>query len=260
MNKDIENTLKEVGNTLKKHWGNPTGLQFKEDGTAAGVVTDLDIWAEHEIINALSTIAPGIPVVGEESGNNEVYEHFWTLDPIDATGHYVRGNPFCTTMLSRIENGIVQEAYINNFCTDEFFNATRGAGAFKNNEPIHVSHRDINNAYVELEAYIPDGTSYTIQKTLDDAKIIVTRSITAGYTFASVVEGKLEARIMYKPYGKLHDMAPGSLLVQEAGGAVRNIGTSTDTPYDVFNLNFVAGNKNVVDTLLAPSGPLNFLA
>lgn len=260
MNKDIENILKEVGEELKKHWGNPTGLQFKEDGTAAGVVTDLDIWAEKEIIHALKTITPDIPIVGEESGNDAVYEHFWTLDPIDATGHYVRGNPFCTTMLSRIENSIVQEAYINNFCTDEFFSAARGGGAFKNGAPIHVSNRGIDNTYVELEAFIPDGTSYTLQKALDDARIIATRSITAGCTFAAVAEGKLEARIMYKPYGKLHDMAPGSLLVQEAGGAVRNIGTSADTPYDVFNLNFVAGNKNVVDTLLGANGPLNFLA
>lgn len=256
---NIESLLKDVGKTLKKHWGKPTTIQFKEDGTAAGVVTELDTWAENEIIAALSKLTPDIPAVGEETGNDAVHEHFWTLDPIDATGHYVRGNPFCTTMLSRIQNGVVQEAYINNFCTEEFFSAARGNGAFKNGTPIHVSNRDINNAYVELEAFIPDGTSYKLQQVLDDARIIATRSITAGYTFAAVAEGKLEARVMYKPYGKLHDMAPGSLLVQEAGGVVRNIGKPADAPYDVFNYNFVAGAPAVVDALLAQDGPLHFL-
>jgi myo-inositol-1(or 4)-monophosphatase len=259
MNKDIENLLIELGKTLKKHWGAPTSIQFKEDGTAAGVVTEMDTWAEQEIINALGIIAPGIPAVGEESGNDEVYNHFWTLDPIDATGHYVRGNPFCTTMLSRIEKGVVQEVYINNFCTDEFFSATRGAGAYKNNVPIHVSSRDITNAYVELEANIPSGTASKLHESLDQAHIIATRTITAGYTLASVAEGKLEARIVYKPYSKLHDVAPGSLLVQEAGGTVRNIGTPADAPYDVFNLNFVAGNPSVVKALLDKNGPLGFL-
>lgn len=259
MNKDIENILKEVGKTLKKHSGNPGTVDFKSDNPA-DAVTDLDVWAEREIIDGLKHVTPLVPVFGEETGNGQTSEEFWTLDPIDGTGYFVRGIPFCMTMLARVKNKTVQESYLYNFSTDEFFEAHKGKGALKNNTPLHIQPSQTKTGYIEVEAQIADGTFSRIVENLHAHKHVSEKIITAGFIYGLIAEGKIEAYIAYKPYGRLYDYTAGSLLVQEAGGAVRNIGTSADTPYDVFNLNFVAGNKNVVDTLLAENGPLNFLA
>lgn len=254
---DIEQLLHEVGKTLKKHWGVPATITQKTDD-AWNVVTEMDIWAEHEIIGALLQYSP-LPVVGEETGNGRTHEHFWTLDPIDGTTGYVRGIPYCTTMLSRIEHGVVQESYIYNFVTDELFSAQRGNGAYKNGNPIHVSTRELKNAFVEIEANVEDDTYARIARETRLVGMLAPKTMVAGHVFTLIAEGKIEGRITYKPYGHLHDYAPGSLLVEEAGGIVRNIGTPTDTQYNVFDYNFIAGNPSVVESLLAQSGPLSFL-
>jgi len=61
--------------------------------------------------------------------------------------------------------------------------------------------------------------------------------ICAGYEFLLVATGKVEARIAYEPFGKPFDFAPGALLIQEAGGVVRNF---DGQDYTVRDVNFIA--------------------
>lgn len=258
MNKDIENLLKEVGKTLKKHTGNPSTVDYKSNNPA-DAVTDLDVWAEEEIIRGMERITPQVPVFGEETGNGNTAEEFWTLDPIDGTGYFVRGVPFCMTMLARVKNKIVQESYLYNFSTDEFFEAHKGEGATKNNMPLQLKPSSTKTGYIEVEAQIADGTFSRIVENLHTHKHVSEKIITAGFIYGLIAEGKIEAYVAYEPYGKLYDYTAGSLLVQEAGGTVRNIGAPADAPYNVFNLNFVAGNPSVVRALLDKNGPLGFL-
>jgi fructose-1,6-bisphosphatase/inositol monophosphatase family enzyme len=61
-----------------------------------------------------------------------------------------------------------------------------------------------------------------------------------------VASGKLEARICFDGFGEDWDFAPGALLVKEAGGIVRNIGSDS---YDYRNHNYIAGSKAVYEDL-----------
>jgi fructose-1,6-bisphosphatase/inositol monophosphatase family enzyme len=69
----------------------------------------------------------------------------------------------------------------------------------------------------------------------------------AGYEFVLVATGKIEGRIMYDAFGKDYDFAPGSLLVREAGGIVRNFHSDA---YDYTNLSFIACNQVVYEELV----------
>lgn len=253
---DIEQLLRGVGKTLKKHSGSPSDVRQKSS-SPADAVTELDIWAEQEIIQALEKITPHVPVVGEETGGNVVHENFWTLDPIDGTGYFVRGAPFSMTMLARIEGAVVQESYLYNFSTDEFFEAHKKGGAYKNGTPLNTTFSKNTLGYVEIESNISKGLFSKIAEQLHAHNYVSQKIIVAGFLYALIAEGKLDAYLAYEPYGKLYDYAPGSLLVEEAGGIVKNIGTSS--PYNVFNYNFIAGNPSVVEALMAPNGPLAFL-
>ena len=65
--------------------------------------------------------------------------------------------------------------------------------------------------------------------------------------------GQLEGRICLNPYGKDYDFAAGSLLVQEAGGIVANLGKNT---YDYTETNLVAVSKKLFESLTLGEDPI----
>ncbi len=78
-------------------------------------------------------------------------------------------------------------------------------------------------------------------------------TISAGYEFGLVAQGKIGGRICFDPFGKDWDYGPGSLLVTEAGGRVTNIGASS---YDFRKHNFIAANLSVHEELSRADSPL----
>ena len=226
------------------HWGNAEVLRQKTE-SAGDVVTKLDEEVERYLANGLSKVLPGIAFVGEEFGGDRSAERFWLCDPIDGTQHFIRGLPFCTTMLALVENGQIIFSVIYDFINDIAYHAEQGKGAYENNKPIRVSNRPITNSYISYEARLnkPEDQQKFLQLR---AKVILLNTISAGYELAMVATGKLEARICFDPYGGDYDYAPGALLVQEAGGKVVNLGTDT---YDYRNVNLIAANPLVHNSL-----------
>ena len=63
-----------------------------------------------------------------------------------------------------------------------------------------------------------------------------------------IASGKIEGKVAKNSYGYDWDFAPGSLLIQEAGGVVTNLKSDT---YDYKNTEFIAASKVAHDELLA---------
>ena len=207
----------------------------------ASIVTEIDGAVEGFLKKELSVIYPDIVFVGEEMGGNREAEKFWLVDPIDATGHYMRGLPFTTTMLALIDNGEVVFSVIYDFINDVVYWAEKGEGAYKNDERIHVSNRTLIESYVSVEIQSKEGKNDALIKKID-GKMGSFSSISAGWEFAMIACGKMDGRIMVDPFGKDYDFSPGSLLVREAGGIVTNLGVDT---YDYRNTNCIIANPKV---------------
>ena len=208
-------------------------------------MTELDIWVENHLRTKLEELYPDVPFVGEETGGDRGASRKWLCDPIDGTTHFIRGNPFCTTMLALIEDGQVNMSFIYDFVGDIMYHAVRGGGAYRNGEPIHVSNRPLKGSYMGWETHIEKEENLKVHLALA-SKSSFFKSICAGMEFAMVAMGKLEGRVCFDPYGKDYDFAPGSLLVSEAGGIVANIGSSD---YNYTNLNFIAANPVIYKEL-----------
>jgi myo-inositol-1(or 4)-monophosphatase len=236
--------LKEAGVFLRQSFGSVEAIAQKSN-SPADAVTELDRQAETFIAERLQKYDSSIDFYGEEHGGNDGAERFWLLDPIDGTAHYIRGNPFCTTMLALIESGQVTFAVIYNFVTDEMFVAAKSKGAFCNEKPIHVSNRSLSQAYMTYEVRMDQGDN--LQKWLDlQKRCVLFNTINCGYEFSQVARGKVEGRVCLNAFGKDWDYAPGSLLVSEAGGVVRNIGSDS---YDFRNHSFTATNPQIYKDL-----------
>ncbi len=236
--------VREVRKILLPEWGKAEIID-KKTTRATDILTVLDQKVERFLKEKLAEIYPDIQFVGEEDGGNREAERFWLIDPIDGTGHYMRGLPFCTVMLALIEKGVVTFSVVYDFLNDDIYWAEKGKGAYKNDTPIHVSDRDFSDSYICSESrlykkYNQEFFGEIVKNTPYFA------SIDAGWEFAMVASGKLDARIQFDPWGYDFDFAPGSLLVAEAGGVVKNIGSEG---FDYKNLDFIAASPKAYEGL-----------
>jgi myo-inositol-1(or 4)-monophosphatase len=148
-------------------------------------------------------------------------------------------------MLALVDSGEVVFSAIYDFLHDEMYSAEKGKGAFKNNDPIRVSERPLSSAFVSFETRVEVPENADLRNTIREMTDLVT-TFSSGWEFAMVASGKIDARICKDPYGMDYDFAPGTLLVSEAGGIVRNIGSNN---FDYQNLNFIASNPVVYKDL-----------
>jgi myo-inositol-1(or 4)-monophosphatase len=236
--------IEEAGIELRKDFGKVEAMAFKS-ASHGSAVTELDQKTERFIAERLHKLFPDIEFFGEEFGGNDKAERFWLVDPIDGTSNFIRGIPFSTTMIALIEGGQPIFSIIYNFMSKEMFSAKKGEGARLNGERVHVSKRPPNHAAVffetnkrkkeNLEKYLHVNEQFSILSTMN-----------AGFEFCLVASGKIEARVCLDPHGKDWDYAPGALLVAEAGGIVRNLGSDD---YDFRNHDFIAGSPAVYEAL-----------
>lgn len=235
--------LQEAGAELQKEFGSIES-ENKSDHPA-DLVTELDRKTETFIAEKLAAVFPDIDFFEEEHGGNRDAERFWLLDPIDGTAHFVRGIPYCTTMLVLIENGEPIFSAICHIASGDIYLAEKGKGATKNGEKISVSERNMQQSYVahEVDTRHQANADFFAELRND---VVLTNTISAGHEFCLVAEGKLEARVTVDGFGDIYDFPQGALLVKEAGGIVKNLGSEG---YDYTNFTFVAANPKFYEEL-----------
>lgn len=224
--------------------------RLKDDESA---VTEMDVLVENTLREQLAAFDSGIGFGGEETGVDYDQKTFWLVDPIDGTEAFIRGLPFATNMVALIDNGQPVLGIIYNFSLDEFFIARKGGGAFCNGHPIQVSGRELKRSAVVAAGWLPDddGCQHNILR----QKIrIQPRMCSAGFELTAVARGALDGAVCINTRGKPWDFAPGTLIVQEAGGRVENI--LTPGAYDYRDKDLVAANPVIFDELVRYAHPL----
>jgi myo-inositol-1(or 4)-monophosphatase len=84
---------------------------------------------------------------------------------------------------------------------------------------------------------------------------LMPRVNTAGFELTSVASGAWDGFISLNSRAKPWDLAAGTLIVQEAGGRVENIGTPGRHHYR--NLDIVAANPGIFDDIMQFVVPLH---
>lgn len=247
-----EDILQQAVKRLQPHYGN---VEFKQkQNTYYDVITRLDTETEDFIAGKLAKLDSSIGFFGEESGRRSTGEFSWLLDPIDGTHHFIRGLPFCSVMLCLVDGKQVLLSTIHHIAGGDWYSAIRGQGARKNcKEKLTVSDRSLHQAQISFEINTEQSAQNGKLYLALDKKTVLIHSITCGWEYSMVAEGKIEGRISKDPWGSIWDFAPGGLLVSEAGGVVANIGS---TEYDYKNFNLIATNPTVYKQLTKGKGAL----
>ena len=192
------------------------------------LVTEVDLAVEEMFRRLIAERYPDHHVLGEEFGGAGPIPRgpCWVFDPIDGTTNYAHGLPiFCASLAIEI-GGVAEAAAIFDPNRQELFTAERGAGAFLNGRPLHVS-----TAGTLVDALLVTGFPYDVHSRVDEIVGLfgafvgearaVRRLGSAALDLCYVAAGRMDG--LWEQDLKPWDVAAGALLVAEAGGRVTNL-------------------------------------
>jgi myo-inositol-1(or 4)-monophosphatase len=217
----IEELAMRAGEALLSHFGEDEQL-LKERHSVKEAVTDYDKMMDDLIVQAIRERYPRHSLLTEESGllkGNP--DWLWIVDSLDGTSSFANSNPLFSVCIAVMHKGELILGTVYAPAIREFYLAERGEGAYLNQRRIHVSETcDLGQSYL---FYCEGGErdrmrtgsilSNVYPKAMDIRKLG-----SAGLETSWVAAGRGEAYFTTKiePW----DVAPGVLLVQEAGGKV----------------------------------------
>jgi myo-inositol-1(or 4)-monophosphatase len=217
----IVSLTRKAGDTLMKQFRQDWAL-LKERSTAKEAATKYDKEVDRLIIEEIKRYYPRHSLLTEESGPLQGDpDWLWIVDSLDGTGNFADFNPFFSVCIALMHKNELLLGAIYAPAIDEFYFAEKGKGAYLNGVKIQVSDvSDLSQSYI---FYCEGGEEDRIRtiKLIDSVYPLVTdmRKLgSAGLETAWVAAGKGEAYFTTRiePW----DVAPGVLLVQEAGGKV----------------------------------------
>ncbi|MCF7930632.1 MAG: inositol monophosphatase [Acholeplasmataceae bacterium] len=190
------------------------------------VVTSSDLYIEKELIKAIKKEFPNDHFHSEEYNKlTELKDRTWIIDPIDGTSNYVHHLDLFVNQIAFYDQGEIVLSYINVPRADKVFYAIKGEGAFLNGKRIHTTSSNQPNMLMSLVgiSHKTEKDKSYFYKMLDFAyqnSIKIRMLGTLGYELAAVAEGSFI--VLYTDVTNFWDIAPGLLLVREAGGIVLN--------------------------------------
>lgn len=218
--------VRQIGHDIWLKSQNLAALQVSEKG-AGDVATDIDVWAEQALREALTKLLPGSQFMGEETGGDLSHEPTWIVDPIDGTANFARGYPQWSVSVALAVKGEPVLGIIADPNRQETFYATRGQGAWLQSR--HGLQRLVCSTVNEpLKAVVstvfPKPFSPLMQPYLVEfARVIrsvgqLRRSGSMALELAYVAAGRADA--FWERGMSSWDAAAGLVLLREAGATM----------------------------------------
>ena len=187
-------------------------------GEGGDDTTAIDAAAEAVILDRFR--GEDVTLVSEEVGVLGNGRFTVVVDPIDGSLNAKRGIPFFSISIAVAEGGTMDDVifgYVYDFGTGEEWTATRGAGAFLNEQPLTELPKDeleilsfeaTTTAYVSENAARFDGVAHRL-------RIMGSLAITLCHLAAGRVDGVVSLK-----GARSVDIAAAQLLVRERGLAI----------------------------------------
>ena len=193
-------------------------------------VTNSDLKVEKIIIEELEKARPNYSFISEENGlkKNKDVNNTWIIDPIDGTINFLHGIPHFAISIALKSNNEIISGLIFDPIKDEMFYAEKNNGAFLNNQRIRVSNKNkFNDCLFAIGGKITNEPNFTNR-----------RSGSAALDLAYVAAGRYDG--YFQKNLNLWDIAAGIILVQEAGGIIKDFNLE-----NIKNVNVIASNPNI---------------
>jgi myo-inositol-1(or 4)-monophosphatase len=183
---------------------------------ASSPVSEADIAANDLIENRLRSATPDYGWLSEESVDDDTRlgkPLVWIVDPIDGTRSYLAGREDWCVSVALVEGASPVLAAVFAPVTEEFFFASRGGGALRNDLPVHAT------AGTELDFSRVAGPKPLVERLNrgPDEISLYPRIGSLALRLCRVAEGRLDAAFA-GGQSRDWDLAAANLIVQEANG------------------------------------------
>lgn len=186
-------------------------------------VSEVDRACEKEIVREIRRYYPDHAFLGEEGGMEGEGETVWIIDPLDGTSNYLHGLPHFAVSIAQQVNGRTEHGVVYDPVREELFTASRGKGAFLNNQRIRVASRNGLDGAILATAFpfrrremlpVYARIFQSVFSKVEDFRRAGTASLDLAWVAAGRLDGFFEIGL------NAWDVAAGALLVREAGGVV----------------------------------------
>ena len=185
-------------------------------------MTAADLASEEAIVETLTRLSPGIPILAEERGGALAGTR-WAVDPLDGTTNYVRGMPVVGVSVALVEGGVPVTGVVIAPWLGLEFGAEHGRGATLNGERLPaLARRDPAGAVVatgfpfrrkeRAARYLP-VLAGALER-FEDLRRAGAASLDLAWTAGRTYDGFFELGL------GTWDVAAGAALVLELGGRV----------------------------------------
>ena len=217
-------------------------------------VTEVDRAAEAAILDVLREAYPSYGILAEESGlagTSADSEYQWIIDPLDGTTNFLHGVPLFAVAIALERNQEIVASVIYNPIMDELYTAEKGGGAWlSDRRRLRVANRKHLADALIVTGINSQGRALDVQALKQLAHVTpaaagIRRTGSASTDLAWLAAGRFDGywEAGLKPW----DVAPGLLLVKEAGGTISDF---QGKPGSIWNGEVVAGNESIQGHLL----------
>lgn len=205
------------------------GLRYQARGVAAEIksdespVTEADRECERLIGQMLNGAFPDDGLLGEEGALEESRSgRLWIIDPIDGTRDFIRGIDTWGVLIGLEVDGEVVAGVCNLPAQCEIYLASRGSGAYRNDDRLRVSGiQSPDQALLCLNGFNDISEQPFADRLLEFMdEFWAIRSMGGCQDAMMVAGGRADAWI--EPSAQAWDVAPIKIIVEEAGGRFFN--------------------------------------
>lgn len=252
------NAAIKAGRSLTKDFAEVENLQVSRKGPA-DFVSKADLRAEQIVFEELRKARPTYAFLMEEGGEvaGTDGQHRWLVDPLDGTTNFLHSIPLFACAIALERNDEIVASVIYNPVLDELYTAEKGGGAWMNDRKrLRVAGRRALADAVVVTGIKTQGTGNdTLQLRqlahINPAVAGIRRSGSISVDMAWLATGRYDG--LWEAGLAPWDVAPGLLLVKEAGGYVSDF---AGAPGSVWNGQVVAGNEYIQPALLKELRPI----
>ena len=220
----VINLAKAAGEKIMAIYAHDFDVDYKDD---LSPLTQADLASHHCIVDGLRELTPDIPVLSEESSEDEKrnrmsWETYWLIDPLDGTKEFIKKNGEFTVNIALVTNHQPVFGVVYAPALDVTYWGDKSSGAFKVEggieQAISVRSRSANTAdWVVVGSRSHQSDEFKdFMKDYEDAEII---SMGSSLKLCLVAEGKAD---LYPRLGLTSewDTAASQAVVEAAGGQV----------------------------------------
>ena len=214
----------KAGGIMLKYFNAGGGIsKYKGDKT---IVTLADTEINSFLIESVKKKYPKHSVDGEEEKFGKS-DHVWVCDPVDGTAQFARGVPVAVFSLALVINGVSTIGVVYDPFTRNLYYAIKGHGAYKNSdkEKLQVSSILLDDMKSVSNYDMWPEAEYNLSKTIF-ALGKKTYFVSIGSVIRAcmaVADGQYNLALFPGTTHKNCDIAAVKVIVEEAGGIVRNL-------------------------------------